>query len=210
MKALSVRRLKELDSRATVKFGIPSLLLMENAAIACKEEITRHYPRARRFVVVCGPGNNGGDGFAISRQLHQDGNKVSVFYMSSPVKFPPDSRLNYKIVLKLGIPCTKLRRANLAKAFKDTDLIVDAIFGIGLNKEVGEPYRSAIRTMNDSGAKVVSVDIPSGLHADSGRVLGEAVRADLCVTFVAPKLGFHKARSYTGRTVVRAISVPLG
>ncbi len=181
---------------------------MENAAIACKEEIVRHYPRAGRFLVVCGPGNNGGDGYAIVRQLHNLGKKVSVFYFGTPSKFSPESNLNFKIVRRLGVSCKKLRRAAFGNALKNADIVVDAIFGIGLNKEVGDPYRSAIRTLNESGKKIVSVDIPSGLHADSGKALGEAVRADLCVSFVAPKLGFRKADAYIGRVIVRDISVP--
>ncbi len=182
---------------------------MENAAIACVQEMLRRYPHACRFVIVCGPGNNGGDGFAIARQLHLGGRKVSVFYFSIPAKSSAEAFLNFKIVQKLGIFCKKLRRVIFVKVLEKADVVVDAIFGIGLNKKIGEPYRSTIRAMNACGKKIVSVDIPSGLHADSGWILGEAVRADLCVTFVAPKLGFAKAEAYTGRVVVRDISVPV-
>lgn len=210
--AASARELKRLDARATRRFGIPTLLLMENAGIACEEEILRYYPRARHFLILCGQGNNGGDGFVLARRLWNRGRKVAVFHFESPRKTSPDALLNFKIIRKLRIPSVNLSKKTSGRRFlktlKEMDVVVDALFGIGLKREVREPYRGIIRAVNASGKTVVSVDVPSGIHADSGRVLGEAIRADLCVTFVRPKPGFRKARSHTGRVVVRDISVP--
>ena len=131
-KALSSGQLRNLDRRATERFGIPSLLLMENAASACVEESFRRYPKARRFAIVCGPGNNGGDGFAIARKLHLAGKNVKVFHCGRPVS--ADAGLNFLIVQKLSIPCADLRKSSARRAFIKTlaniDVIVDALFGI--------------------------------------------------------------------------------
>lgn len=211
MRALTVRRLRRLDRAAVRRYGIPALLLMENAAAACREEILKRYPRAKKTVIVCGKGNNGGDGFALARQLRGAGLAVIVAYFGAPGRTSPDALVNFRIVRKLKVPMVRLRRdaRGLERALRQADLAVDAIFGTGLTREATGLYRDAIRALNASGRPVVSMDIPSGLDADSGRVLGEAVRADLCVTLVAPKLGFKKAGAWTGRVVVRDIGVRL-
>ncbi len=211
-KPLSARSLKLLDVSASRRFGIPALILMENAGIACKEEVLKRYPNAKRFMVICGRGNNGGDGFVLARQLLNSGKSVQVFCFGAPSDNSPDAQLNFNILQKLRMPCFDLLgRAGYRRflaALKLSDIVVDAIFGIGLKRNIGEPHCSVIRSVNLSGKTVVSIDVPSGIHADSGRVLGEAIKADLCVTFVRPKLGFQKAKKYTGRVVVRDISVP--
>lgn len=212
MKSASVRRLQRLDRRATHQFGIPSLLLMENAGIACEQEINKRYPKARQIVIVCGQGNNGGDGFVLARRLWNTGKKVMVFHFGRSKSVSPDASLNLNILNKLKVRCVDLSTTSAKNIFlrslKNADVVVDAIFGTGLKRIVDGPYRSAILAINRSQKKVVSIDVPSGIHADSGRVLGDAIKADLCVTFVMSKLGFRRARAYTGRVIVRDISVP--
>lgn len=209
---MNSKKLKRLDAQASRRFGIPSLLLMENAGIACEEEILRHYPKAKKFLIICGQGNNGGDGFVLARRFWNTKKTVSVFHFGVPNDAMPDAWLNFNIVRKLGIPRFDLRagpgKRQLIRRLKTADVVVDAIFGIGLKREVVEPHRSVIQAVNLSGKKIISIDVPSGIHADTGRVLGVSVKADLCVTFVAPKRGFGKAKSYTGRVIVRDISVP--
>ena len=213
-KALSVEDLKRLDVQATLRFGIPSLLLMENAGIACEQEILQHHPNAKRYLVLCGQGNNGGDGFVLARRLWNTRKTVAVFHFGIPSKTSHDALLNFNIVRKLGIGCLDLLKntnyRRLIKTLKNADIVIDALFGIGLKRRVTEPYRSVIRAVNASGKTVVSIDVPSGIHADTGRILGDAIKADLCVTFVRPKLGFRKAKSHTGQVIVRDISVPVG
>ncbi len=211
-KAVSTKELKALDAQATRQFGIPSLLLMENAGIACEEEILKHYPKAKRFLVICGQGNNGGDGLVLARRLWNRGKTVAVFYFGVTTSASSDALLNFNIVRKLGISCFNLLKdinhKRLIKLLKKTDIVIDAIFGIGLKREVGEPFRSVIHAVNLSSKRVISIDVPSGIHADTGRILSEAIRANVCVTFVRPKLGFKRAKSHTGRVIVRDISVP--
>jgi len=210
--AMSTKALQSLDTQATRKFGIPSLLLMENAGLACEEEILKYYPRAHHFLVLCGRGNNGGDGFVLARRLWSRGKAVAVFHFGATKSESKDAFLNFSIVRKLGITCMDILKEDNHRSFfktlKKTDIVIDAMFGIGLKREVEEPFRSVIHAVNLSEKKVVSIDVPSGIHADTGRILGEAIKADLCVTFVAAKLGFKKANSHTGRVIVRDISVP--
>ncbi|PIU39976.1 MAG: NAD(P)H-hydrate epimerase [Candidatus Omnitrophica bacterium CG07_land_8_20_14_0_80_50_8] len=211
-KAMSAKELKALDVEATRRFGIPTLLLMENAGIACEEEILRHYPKAHHFLVLCGRGNNGGDGFVLARRLWNRGKTVTVFHFGAINSASSDALLNFSIVRKLGIPCFDLHKdinyQRLITMFKKTDIVMDAIFGIGLTREVNEPFRSVIQAVNSSGKTVVSIDVPSGIHADTGRILGEAIKANICVTFVRSKLGFQRAKPHTGCVIVRDISVP--
>lgn len=197
---LSVRQAQSFDKFAQEKLGVPSIILMENAGRSVAEEARG----AKTVAVVCGTGNNGGDGFVAARHLLNSGTKVSLCLVGPRAKLKPDAKANLNILLKMGIKIKKTL-AGLAKH----DLIIDALFGIGLNSPVTGPYRAAIEAINDSGVPVLAVDVPSGLDADTGKVLGVAVRAKKTVTFAAPKQGFFKADgpAYCGRIIIRDIGV---
>ncbi|MBI4398481.1 MAG: NAD(P)H-hydrate epimerase [Candidatus Omnitrophica bacterium] len=210
MKYLSSHQLRVLDRRATQKFGIPAILLMENAGRAVAEEVLRFRPRPSRVLIFAGRGNNGGDGLVAARHLAVRGVSCAVIYFGPPAT--AGSALQFRILGKMKVPLllwsalpARRRKALLARC----EVIVDAIFGLGVSRDVEEPYRAAIEAINRSRKPVVSVDIPSGLDADTGRVMGVAVRAARTVTFVAPKLGFRKpsARAATGKVIVADISV---
>lgn len=195
---LTVKQARAFDKFAQEKLGIPSIVLMENAGRSAAEVVLKMLGKKKKVVVVCGVGNNGGDGFVAARHLANAGVNVQVFVVGKISKLKPDPKTNYNILKKIGIKFTKQI---------DSDLIIDALFGIGLRSEVRDPYASVINLMNKSGKPILAVDVPSGLDADTGKVLGIAVKAKKTVTFVASKKGFVKARKYCGKIVVRDIGI---
>ncbi|MBI5779312.1 MAG: NAD(P)H-hydrate epimerase [Planctomycetes bacterium] len=223
MQHLNRKQLQQIDRLATAKYGIPSLLLMENAGRAAAEETIRLIRRkSSRIVVICGKGNNGGDGFVIARHLHNNHYKVSVIYLGDikdrksrsaasgePRLGREATDINLNIVRKLGITIHPLNKSTL-RLLKSADIIVDAIFGIGLTREIQGPIKELIAQVNSLNKPVLAVDIPSGLDTNSGQPLGIAVRAKITVTFGYPKIGFNnpETRKYTGKVVVADISLP--
>ena len=203
-------QMRSIEERAMSDLQIPSLLLMENAALQTVKhvlEILGDFSKSAKIVVVCGPGNNGGDGFAIARLLHVKGIKVHVAFIGDMSQVKGDALINLQIVEKMGI----LMHAPLQSLLHSADLIVDALFGTGLRGAVsGKKAVEAIELMNASPAKLVSVDIASGVEADSGRVGSVAVRAHTTVTFGLAKVGhmMYPGTEYAGRVIVEDISIP--
>lgn len=202
--------MRALDRRAVVQYGIPSILLMENAGRAVAEEVRKLNPR--RVVLYCGSGNNGGDGFVAARHLTNQGVRCAAVYFHAAA-MKPAARLNFNILRKMEVPLLSWERSTKAvrqKQLRAADALVDALFGTGLSRPVEEPYASAIAEMNGSRKPVVSVDIPSGMHADTGKPLGACVRAARTVTLALPKRAFRRpsSRAWTGRVVVADISLP--
>jgi NAD(P)H-hydrate epimerase len=216
---LSREALRDLDRRAISEFGIPGIVLMENAGEACARRIEDLLDAgatriAEPFHVVCGSGNNGGDGFVIARHLHNRGYAVEVHLASRPPApdRAPDAAVNFDIVRRLRLPIhapSADRAADIRRA-ASSGTIIDAIFGSGLDRAVEAPYREWIDGLNRSGLPIVAIDIPSGLDADSGRILGGAIRALHTLTFVAAKLGFALADGpgAAGTVHVLGISIP--
>lgn len=232
MKYLTRNQLVEIDRRTIEHFGIPALLLMENAGRAVAEECVKLLRRSfagqtkRRITVICGRGNNGGDGFVCARHLHNRGYAVKIIYLGSLENrhsLTQETETNINIVRRLKIPIleapwlfsqTQIERRNklwriLSRLVRDSDIIVDAIFGIGLKREIENPLKTFIEWINSLKKPVVAVDIPSGIDTDSGEVLGTAIKARVTVTFGFPKKGFlnKEARKFLGRVVVDEISL---
>ncbi|MFC1883287.1 NAD(P)H-hydrate dehydratase [Thermodesulfobacteriota bacterium] len=212
MKLSRVSQMRSLDKRAIDEFGIKDELLMENAGIATYSVILDEFGiEDRKFVIFCGIGNNGGDGFVIARKLHSVGGKVKIFILGDPDKFKGSAKLNLKIVEKLSI---EIQRVDTAETVRNdlahSHVIVDAIFGTGLTREVGGIFADVIGLINASGKPVVSVDIPSGVHGDTGMIMGTAVKAYCTVTFGLPKIGNLLFPGYElcGRLYVTHISFP--
>jgi len=212
VKISRVVEMRGLDQTAVEAFGIREELLMENAGHAVYDVISRKIGiQDKRFVVCCGIGNNGGDGFVIARKLHSNGGSVKVFILGDKEKYRGAARLNLDIVSKLQI---EMRVVALVEDVKvelaGADAIVDAIFGTGLVREVTGIYREIIDAINASGKTVISVDIPSGISGDTGQVMGVAVRANDTVTFGLPKLGniLFPGGEYCGELYVTHISFP--
>ncbi len=203
--------MREMDLRAMEHLRISGLMLMENAARSVVEllerEILRERPRVR-IVVCCGKGNNGGDGFAIARQLANRGYRVSV--VDSGEARTPDALLNQQIWQHFG-ESVSYPSPDATRLLEKADVIVDAIFGIGLEREVEGAYREWIETINaNRSATRIAVDVPSGVDADDSRILGVAVRCDHTVCFQVGKPGCFQfpGAEYAGRVLIQDISIP--
>jgi NAD(P)H-hydrate epimerase len=212
MKVSTVEGMRELDKGAVETYGVPDLLLMENAGLAVYQLISERFTvPGRHFVVVCGGGNNGGDGFVVARKLHSQGAAVSIFLYGDPEKLFGSARTNYDILHKLpvGIDYSKNSR-RLAGDIERCEAVIDAVFGTGISRDVEGDYAEAVETINRGGRPVVSVDIPSGVNGDTGAVMGTAVRADITVTFGLPKLGniLYPGAAHCGELLVSHISFP--
>ncbi|MHC4268422.1 MAG: NAD(P)H-hydrate epimerase [Planctomycetota bacterium] len=215
--ALSRDETREIDRKTIEEYGIPGIILMENAGRNVVEEILKMLPdpNKSKVAIFCGKGNNGGDGFVIARHLYNKSVDISVYLTTkiSNVLTDGDASKNLKILLDMNIEIKELQEGDIdgiEKELHGCNLIVDAIFGTGLNGEIREPVRSLIVKINESNIPVVSVDIPSGLDCDEGTILGIAVKAAKTVTFVAAKTGFFKesGKEHTGGLLVSDISVP--
>src|SRR6266550_8643298 len=194
MRVLSAAQMREADRRTIDEIGIPSLVLMENAGrqvVAAME--TMHGELLEQHVaVLCGHGNNGGDGFVVARTLMQRGVSVSVFLLGRVADVRGDARTNLEVLGRLGVTVVEVGDSQAWELHfsevSDCTLIVDAIFGTGLNAPVSGLIQSVIADVNASGIPVVAIDLPSGLPADSAEPIGPAVDAALTVTLAAPKL----------------------
>jgi NAD(P)H-hydrate epimerase len=199
--------MRSIDSQTIESLGIPGLVLMERAGLAAVDAVQsmRH---GRRVLVLAGTGNNGGDGLVVARELYNRGVKVSAMVLGRRGRMSPACAHQYDVCRKLGVPVhfgQSITPADLHGA-----LVVDAIFGTGLAKEIAGPSARIIAAVNSSDCPVVAVDIPSGISSDTGQILGVAMRADITVTFGIPKIGHYllPGAEYTGRLVVSDIGFP--
>ena len=216
MKIATVAQMRQMDQTAIQTYGISGPILMENAGEAAYYVMleTLDGVEGLDVVVVCGSGHNGGDGLVVARKLHSMGARVQIFCLGNPEKFDETVRPFYEMVRKLNIPWTQLpdeaSLVELAQALDDADVVVDAIFGTGLSREVGGRYARAIELINDSLATVFSIDIPSGIQGDTGQVMGVAVQADATITFGLPKPGnlIYPGYAHGGDLYVTHISFP--
>ncbi len=216
MRILNAAQMREADRRTIDEIGIPSLVLMENAGrqvVAALENAYDDLPE-RRVGVLCGRGNNGGDGFVVARVLAQRGIEVSVFLMGHGVDVRGDARTNLDILGRLGISVIEIADSQAwelhVSQVNDCTLIVDAIFGTGLNAPLGGLIQTVVADVNASGIPVVSVDLPSGLSADSSEPIGDSITAGLTVTLAAPKysLVLPPAEARAGDMIVADIGIP--
>lgn len=212
---LSRGQMRAFDAHATGACAVPSLVLMENAGRGVADVIERELgaaPRATRFVVVCGSGNNGGDGFVVARHLVTRGHAVDVHRTAPLAKLTGDARANHDALVGIGVPIKEVGedtaplRADLLRA----DAVVDALFGTGLDRPITGAHAAVVETINHSGKTVVSVDVPSGIDADTGVPLGTAVKAAFTVTFGLHKLGLltPSGADLAGRVRLVDLGVP--
>jgi ADP-dependent NAD(P)H-hydrate dehydratase / NAD(P)H-hydrate epimerase len=217
---LSREQIRELDRLAIEECKVPSLVLMENAGRGAAEviqaELLRRSESARSkdVVIVCGAGNNGGDGFVVARRLRNAGFSVLVFLAASAFKLKGDALVNHDAWVGLGGGVSELSGQTalieFERALVSASLVVDALFGTGLDREVKDEMRSLIEMVNAAPCPKVALDVPSGLDANTGAVLGACVSADLTVTFAHPKLGLltTTGAEHAGRLRVVDIGVP--
>ena len=212
MKVSTVEQMRAMDRRAVEEFGIPEELLMENAGRAAFAVLSREFGAAgRRIVVVCGVGNNGGDGLVVARQILAAGGTPRVFVIGDPDRFRGAAKANLDICGRLPIEVKRLKEVEtLRAAVVRADVIVDALFGTGLDREPAGLHREAIDLINASAKPVLSLDIPSGVNGDTAEVMGTAIRADATVTFGLPKIGtmLYPGCELCGALWVCTISMP--
>lgn len=210
MLTISAAEMKAMDSYAIKKVGIPSIVLMESAALKVVENID--LKKKNSFTVICSTGNNGGDGLAIARRLILADKKVELFLLADPEKGTEDFKINLEILKNMGINYRLYSEADfsihLKKALMKNDLSIDAIFGIGLNREVEGLYKESIQLINQYAKETLAVDTPSGIDADTGKVFGLAVKADQTISFHLMKKGLLKNKEYSGATIVADIGIP--
>lgn len=214
MRVVTAHTMEEIDRQAIQECGISGLQLMESAGRSCVEEIIEEFGLNGRSVVIAGKGNNGGDGYVVARLLSQKGWHVKVIILAEREQVRGDAAINMEKIADTAIHyCTdegQLTAQHMEEIFH-ADVIVDALLGTGLRSNISGIYLEAIDIMNASGRPVVSVDIPSGIHGTTGRILGSAVRAYITVTFAFAKLGhvLYPGAEHTGRLVVADIGIPV-
>ncbi|MGI6119043.1 MAG: NAD(P)H-hydrate dehydratase [Desulfosporosinus sp.] len=220
MRVVNAEQMRQIEEKAFNHYGIPSILLMENAAWAVVEEIRRYFSveqadiRGRKAVVLVGKGNNGGDGMAVARHLVSQGMDVTVFLFAEPKELQGDAALNFQLFQKTAGKCFiiegekqhRVTRLALAQA----DVVVDALFGIGMRGALPSLIEEYVKDVNRAPGWIISIDIPSGLDANTGKVYRTAVHAQTTVTFGLPKWGLFlgEGPAYSGRVVVDPISIP--
>ncbi|MDP3919401.1 MAG: NAD(P)H-hydrate epimerase [Candidatus Omnitrophota bacterium] len=212
-RAVSGAQMMALDKKAIKEYKIPSLLLMENAGRGISDYVSRELAPGSRILILCGKGNNGGDGLVAARHLWNRGYKAEILLVGVAKNLKPDAAVNWKIATRMKIPASVFspkQTASTEKRIAMADLVLDALFGVGLSREVKEPHASLIKLVNRVACRVVAVDIPSGLHADSGRVLGTAIFASSTLTLGLHKKGLHRGEGprYAGLVHVLDISIP--
>ena len=215
MKVARIREIRELDRKAVEIYGIDEEILMENAGIAVHLLMRDEFGcKNKNFLVVCGTGNNGGDGMVVARRLLSDGAFVKVLVVGDERRFKGAAKTNFERVKRLGVDLRILRSEgdldSLSELLRWADVVVDALFGVGLSREVTGIHRKVIERINSSKKPVVSVDIPSGVDGDTGRVMGVAVKARATVSFGLPKVGnlLYPGYELCGKLYVSHISYP--
>lgn len=223
MRPLSQIEIREVDQIAIHQFGVPGVVLMENAGRGCAEIIASHW-NTGSVVICCGKGNNGGDGYVIARYLENAGWSVKVRLAFPPEEVQGDAVLFLASVQKSGIQVRSIQAPRdvpstdqtvvaweeFQRDLRSADLVVDALLGTGLTSNVRSPCREIIEAINAAGRPVLAVDLPSGLDCNTGKPLGACIRATRTATMVAPKLGFENLESeaLTGPVEVVEIGLP--
>jgi len=212
MKVASVSEMREMDRAAVQQYGIPEEILMENAGHGAYTVLCKEFgDSGKKFVVLCGPGNNGGDGFVVARKIHADGGNVNVLILGKKDKYHGAAGKNLDILRRMPVEIrTAASVEEIDRTGASADVLVDAVFGTGLSREVEGIYKEAIPWINASGKRVLSLDIPSGINGDTGRIMGVAVKADYTVTFGLPKAGnlLYPGFAHCGKLYLTHISFP--
>jgi ADP-dependent NAD(P)H-hydrate dehydratase / NAD(P)H-hydrate epimerase len=216
MRVLTAAQMREADRRTIEEIGIPSLVLMENAGrqVVAVMESSFDDLAARRVAILCGRGNNGGDGLVVARTLRQRGVEVSVFLVGRLAEVHGDARTNLESLGRLGLPVVEIAGEQEwelhASEVASHDLVVDALFGTGLRSPLSGLLETIVEDVNSSSVPVVSIDLPSGLSADTPEIIGPCVQAAVTVTLGAPKLPLvlPPARRMAGNLAVADIGIP--
>jgi NAD(P)H-hydrate epimerase len=216
MKVANAEEMQELDRKAIETYRIPGMILMENAGRGAAEVISNTFPdlHKKKIAIIAGKGNNGGDGFVIARYLLNQGTSVRVYLLTDPKGLRGDAEINFNIFQRMkgevvSVPSSK-DYVKVKKDLEKFDILVEGIFGTGLDAEVRGYYREVIDHLNTLQRPIVAIDIPSGLDANTGKPLGTAIRASLTITFGLPKVGhlIPPGLDYVGEVKVVDIGIP--
>jgi hydroxyethylthiazole kinase-like uncharacterized protein yjeF len=216
MKVATAEEMQELDRKAIETYRIPGIVLMENAGRGAAEVISETFPdlHKKKIAIIAGKGNNGGDGFVIARYLLNNGIPVRVYLLTDPKGLRGDAETNFNVFHRMkgeviSVPSSK-DYIKVKRDLERFDILVDGIFGTGLDAEVRGYYREVIDHLNMLQKPIVAIDIPSGLDADTGKPLGAAIRASLTITFGLPKIGhlIPPGLDYVGEVKVIDIGIP--
>ncbi len=213
MKIATSQQMKNIDRRAIREFGIPGPVLMENAASAILSEMEQFFEglAGASVAILCGKGNNGGDGFALARKLSIRGIPVRVALLARFADLQGEAKLNASILRKTDV---EIIENATPRSLKDilswSDIVVDALLGVGLSSPLKGAYAKAVTMINGCGRPVVAIDIPTGINADTGAIMGTAVRADLTVTMALPKRGLvlEPGAAHAGAVRIADIGIP--
>ncbi len=211
MKLCAAEEMQGIDAAAIGEYGIPGMVLMENAGLRVLAAVEELASPGARIRIICGRGNNGGDGFVVARHLHNRGADVQVLLLAEAAGVRGDAEANFAIARRAGVPILEAPSPRaLNRAAEEADLLVDGILGTGAKGAVHGPALMAIRATRRCPGKIIAIDIPSGISGNDGSVLGEAVRADVTVTFALPKIGLYTypGRAYCGEIRVADIGIP--
>ncbi|NOT00415.1 MAG: NAD(P)H-hydrate epimerase [Phycisphaerales bacterium] len=207
---LTRAQVREIDRLAIEEYGVPGVVLMENAGRNAARFVRREMADRGldgRVVIFCGTGNNGGDGFVVARHLANVGRDVVIALAGDIGRLTNDAGVNYRICKAMQLSIANADDVTL----RSDDIVVDALLGTGFNGTVREPFAGLVERINRSEkALAAAIDVPSGLDCDTGEPANACIKADLTVTFVAEKAGFQKprAREFTGRVIVADIGAP--
>lgn len=225
LKVVTAKEMQWIDRCTIERYGIAGTILMERAGLAVVRHINEllsdkmaqpasGHRTCPEVIVLSGGGNNGGDGLVVARLLHNQGQKVRVFLTARPEDLKGDARINYNAAVKFGVPIQPVKEFLKLKPSFITHhcIIVDALFGTGLVRDVRSPIAEVIERVNETGPTVVAIDIPSGISSDTGQIMGCAIKAHHTVTFGLPKRGhlLHPGAEYAGRVYVEDIGFPQG
>lgn len=216
MKIVTREQMQEIDQTTTLEYGLSSVILMENAGMQAFLAIEEYLQQVKgaKIAVLCGGGNNGGDGFVVARHLFNHGAMVTVYLLTPEKRVGGDALLNLNAARQFGVPIHAITTSDELNAIipqlQHSKMIIDAMLGTGLTGQVQGLYLSAIRIINGINVPVIAIDIPSGLDANTGMLLGEAVQASMTVTFGLPKVGLVilPGIEYVGELIVANIGFP--
>ncbi|MBA4348461.1 MAG: bifunctional ADP-dependent NAD(P)H-hydrate dehydratase/NAD(P)H-hydrate epimerase [Thermodesulfovibrio sp.] len=209
MKVVTSDEMREIDRVTIEKYGIPGPVLMERSGLAVALRVKELYS-SKKVVVLCGSGNNGGDGLVAARNLHNMGFRVNILIFAPKDALSPDCKAQYEIAKKIGVPVEF--RKGINRRDIHGSVVIDAVFGTGLSRIVTGEIAKIFTLLNNSDTHVISVDIPSGISSDTGKILGQAIKADFTITFGLPKRGhyLYPGAEYTGKLFVEDIGFPDG
>jgi len=212
MKIARVAEMQKMDQEAIQKYKIKEELLMENAGLAVYQFIAKTLRvKGSHFLIFCGSGNNGGDGLVVARQLHSRGADLTLCLLNAPEKYKGAAQIDWQIIQKLNLPTfINPSLTEINALIKPDDIIIDAIFGTGLTRDITGNYFQVIQLINERDNTIISIDIPSGINGNNGNINGIAIKADYTVTFGLPKVGniLYPGYDYGGKLFLSHISFP--